>query len=162
MAKWSDVERSAPEFAAAAKALFDIHKHKTLATVRRDGSPRISGTEMVFMDGQIWLGSMPGSRKAMDLKANPRCAIHGPTVDPAGDWKGDVKLSGRAIEEPGEGLKRRMLEAGGIDEQDTGIDFPLFRIDLAEVVLTRLGDPPDHLDIQLWVPDKPLRTFKRK
>ncbi|MBW3591435.1 MAG: pyridoxamine 5'-phosphate oxidase family protein [Actinobacteria bacterium] len=161
MAAWRDVEDSAPEFAEAARALFDVHKHKTLATVRRDGSPRISGTEMVFMDGQIWLGSMPGSRKAKDLMADPRCAIHGPTVDPDGDWKGDVKLSGRAVEEPDQELKRAMVKAGGNDEQVTGIDFPLFRVDITEVVLTRLGDPADHLNIQLWVPGKPLRSFKR-
>ncbi|MEX2588193.1 MAG: pyridoxamine 5'-phosphate oxidase family protein [Actinomycetota bacterium] len=160
MATWRDVEDSAPEFAETAKALFDVHKHKTLATVRRDGSPRISGTEMVFMDGQIWLGAMPGSRKAKDLKANPRFAIHGPTVDPDGDWSGDVKLSGRAVEESDPAQKKAMMAAGGNDEQ-TGDDFHLFRADITEVVLTRLGDPADHLDIQLWMPGKPLRRFKR-
>jgi hypothetical protein len=40
----------------------------TLATLRRDGSPRISGTEVEFTDGQVWLGMMPGSLKALDLR----------------------------------------------------------------------------------------------
>ena len=39
----------------------------TLATLRRDGSPRISGTEAHIVDGQIVLGMMPGSMKARDL-----------------------------------------------------------------------------------------------
>jgi hypothetical protein len=37
----------------------------------------------------------------------------------------------------------------------------LFRIDIVEVVLTRLGDPADHLLIELWRPGRPLRATKR-
>lgn len=63
---------------------FAVRKHATLATLRRDGSPRISGTEVVFDDeaGEIYLGMMPGSVKALDLRRDPRLALHSPTVDP--------------------------------------------------------------------------------
>ena len=43
MARWQDVVDSEPEFATAVRALFDARRHKTIATLRKDGSPRISG-----------------------------------------------------------------------------------------------------------------------
>jgi hypothetical protein len=58
MASWSDVSLAAPAFAAAVRAILDAHKHKTLATLRKDGSPRISGIEVDFVDGELWLGAM--------------------------------------------------------------------------------------------------------
>ena len=58
MARRSDFETAAPELAARARALFEAQKHLTIATLRRDGSPRISGIECVFEDGELWFGSM--------------------------------------------------------------------------------------------------------
>jgi ferric iron reductase protein FhuF len=54
MASWPEVEAAAPELAAAVRAAFEPHKHKVLATLRADGSPRVSGNEMTFKDGEIW------------------------------------------------------------------------------------------------------------
>ena len=101
MATWSEIEAAAPELAGRARAAFDAHKHKVLATLRRDGSPRISGIEATIADGELWLGMMPGSRKALDLRRDPRLALHSASVDPPDDptaWTGDAKLSGRAVE----------------------------------------------------------------
>src|SRR5215208_6427294 len=102
MANWSEVEAAAPELAARARATLDAHKHKVLATLRRDGSPRLSGIEATIVDGELWLGMMPGSRKALDLRRDPRLALHSASVDPPSDdpsaWPGDAKLSGRAVE----------------------------------------------------------------
>ena len=82
MAKWDDVEREEPAFAARVRALFDARKHKTLATLRADGSPRISGIEVEFNDGELTFGSMPGARKGTDLVRDPRFALHGPSGTP--------------------------------------------------------------------------------
>jgi hypothetical protein len=157
MASWKEVAESAPEFAVAARALFDVHKHKTLATLRKNGSPRISGTEIEFVEDDIWFGAMWESRKALDLQGDPRFALHGPTVDPGGDWRGDVKLNGKAVEEMDEARKERIVPAQGHPPGP----FHLFRAEIEEVVLTRLGDPADHLVIELWAQGKGLRSFKR-
>jgi len=63
------------------RPLFDAHKHKTLATLRKDGSPRISGIEVDFVDGDLWLGAMWQSRRALDLRRDPRFALHSATAD---------------------------------------------------------------------------------
>ena len=98
MASWSEVEAAAPELAARARAALDAHKHKVLATLRRDGSPRLSGIEATIVDGELWLGMMPGSRKAMDLRRDPRLALHSASVDPTDDdpsaWPGDASVCG--------------------------------------------------------------------
>ena len=158
MASWEEIEAAAPELAGRARAVFDAHKHKLLATLRRDGSPRISGIEATFTGGQLWLGMMPGSRKALDLRRDPRLALHSASLDPPDDptaWAGDAKLSGRAVEVEDPALLER-LGAG-----DQAGDAHLFRVDITELVHTRVGDPPDHLVIELWEAGRGLRRMRR-
>src|SRR5438093_13766084 len=94
MASWAEFEAAEPEFAARVRKLMRSRKHLTMATLRRDGSPRISGTEVQFAGGQLTIGSMPGAVKAMDLLRDGRIAIHGPTHDPvkSGSWRGEAKI----------------------------------------------------------------------
>ncbi|MBO4209300.1 pyridoxamine 5'-phosphate oxidase [Micromonospora echinofusca] len=149
MAWWSDLVKAEPEFAERVRARFSVRKHGTMATLRRDGSPRISGTEFQFdEDGELRLGSMPGSLKARDLLRDPRVALHCPTEDTPeddpGSWGGDAKIAGRAHEEP-------TAEDGS----------HRFRIEVTEVVLTRVGEPSDHLVIESWHPDRGITRHKR-
>jgi hypothetical protein len=60
VAAWKDVERAEPEFAARVRRLSTRGWHKTIATLRADGSPRISGIECEFADGELRFGSMRG------------------------------------------------------------------------------------------------------
>jgi hypothetical protein len=156
MASWEEIETAAPALAARARAAFDAHKHKVLATLRRDGAPRISGIEASFADGQLWLGMMPGSRKALDLRRDPRLALHSASVDPPDDpttWSGDAKLSGRAVEIDDPAILQRLGAGDGAH---------LFRVDITELVHTRVGDPADHLVIELWQEGKGLRRLQRR
>jgi hypothetical protein len=144
MASWREIEAEAPELAARARELFDAFKHKTLATVRRDGSPRISGTEVQFADGELWFGSMWRAVKALDLRRDPRFALHSGSVDPPG-WPGDAKVAGR-VEEIADPARKAAVWG---DEAPSG-EAHLFRADIGELVVTRLGDPRDHLVIESW------------
>ena len=144
MARWSEVEQEAPELAARARVLFDAKKHKTLATLRKDGSPRISGIELEFRDGDVWFGSMWQGVKALDLQRDPRFALHSGSDDPD-DWKGDAKIAGRVEE---------ITDREVVADPDTG-EPPepshLFRLDVTELSLVKLGgNPPDHLVIDSW------------
>src|SRR5207245_11681655 len=96
----AEFEAAAPDSAKRVRKLMSSRKHLTMATLRRDGSPRISGTEVQFAGEHLQIGSMPGAVKARDLLRDPRVAIHGPTHDPAksGRWRGEAKVAGRAVE----------------------------------------------------------------
>ena len=163
MATWDDVTKAAPELAAAVRRSFDAHIHKTLATLRTDGSPRVSGQEMSFRDGDVWLGMMPDSRKARDLQRDPRLAVHSATADPtmAG---GDAKLSGHAVEVTDRETFDRFV---GHERDEKGEappePFHLFRVDVDEIVLTTLGgDPPDHLVIETWRERRGVSRVERR
>jgi len=151
VATWTDVKKAAPELALAVQRSFDAHIHKTLATLRADGSPRISGQEAPFREGELWLGMMPDSRKAKDLQRDPRLALHSATVDPEMP-DGDAKLSGRAEEITDQETFDWFI---GQEREEKGEEppqpFHLFRVEVDEIVLTTLGgDPPDHLVIETW------------
>ena len=148
MAPWRDVEREAPELAAAVQRVFDAHKHKTMATLRADGSPRISGTEVQFRDGDIWVGSMGGARKVQDLLRDPRVALHSATVDPE-MREGDAKLSGRALPV----ADKEAIDGFLGDEHRDSPDYDgahFFQVDVVEISLVRIGDPADHLVVESW------------
>ena len=157
MARWQDVIDSAPEFAQASQALFDAGRHKTLATLRKDGAPRISGIEAQFADGELWLGMMADSQKLADVRRDPRIALHSPSTEPPEDptdsagWTGDAKLSGRVV---------LMDDAMRQEVAQEGPPGDYFTIDIEEVVVTRLGTPADHLEVQLWRPGQPLKTMR--
>jgi pyridoxamine 5'-phosphate oxidase-like protein len=141
MARWSEIEEDAPAFAARVRERFDAGTNKTIATLRRDGSPRISATELKFERGNVTFGMMGGSLKLRDVRRDPRVAIHSPTLEPPKDdpagWPGDAKLAGVVAE---------------TSEHDPFPDpnAAFFTLDISEVVLTYLGTPADHLVIESW------------
>jgi Pyridoxamine 5'-phosphate oxidase len=158
LARWEEFEDKAPDLAQAVRARFDAHRHKMLATVRKDGSPRISGIEITFAGGEAWMGMMPDSLKALDLLRDPRLAVHSASLDP-NMAEGDAKLSGRA-EEVTDPARTEVYERA-IEPVPEG-PYHIFRIDLSEVVLTRVGDPPDHLVIDSWHEGRGLRRTERR
>jgi hypothetical protein len=143
VASWAEFEAAAPDFAKRVRKLMSSRKHLTMATLRRDGSPRISGTEVQFTGEHLQFGSMPDAVKGNDLLRDPRVAIHGPTHDPAksGRWRGEAKVAGSALEVASSG------------------DGHTFRIDIREAVITRLGGKG--LVIESWTPDAGYRAFDR-
>ena len=151
MTAWRDVEEAEPEFAQRVRALFNAHRHKTIATLRADGSPRISGIEAVFEDGQLVFGSMPNARKGTDLRRDPRFALHSATVDPVegaeAQWPGEAKISGRAI-------------ASG--PTTDGTDGDRFHADIADVVHTHLNVEATMLVVEWWTPIDGLRRIERE
>jgi Pyridoxamine 5'-phosphate oxidase len=159
MARWQDIVESAPEFAATARGHLDGRVHKTIATLRADGSPRISGIETFFADGDIWIGSMANARKALDLRRDPRYALHSGSEDPP-DWPGDAKLSGRAEEIADPERRLELFRSRGSDPPSS--DAHLFRLDIDEAVLVGLNEARDRLVIQLWRPGRAVERIERE
>ncbi|MGI5215808.1 pyridoxamine 5'-phosphate oxidase family protein [Plantactinospora sp. CA-290183] len=152
MASWGEIAKQAPEFTTRVRERFAAGTNKTIATLRRDGSPRISASELEFSDEEVTLGMMGGSMKLLDVRRDPRIAVHSPTIEPPVDapesWPGDAKLAGTVV--PVDPPADNPYEGAGF-----------FRIDITEVVLTYVGTPADHLVIESWHPVQGWRRRKR-
>jgi len=152
---WKTIEQAEPEFAKRVRQLFDAGRHKTIATLRENGSPRISGIECEFTDGDLRFGSMTGTRKGADLKRDPHFALHGPTFHPEdgkeSDWPGEAKIAGRAI--PTDPVQT--------DDASDPADGEMFVADITEVVITGLDAGATRLVVESWTPERGLRKVER-
>jgi hypothetical protein len=144
MASWAEVEAEAPELARLARERLDAHVHKTIATLRADGSPRISGIEAKIDGGELTFGSMPDSRKGADLRRDSRFALHSGSDDPPA-WRGDAKLSGLAME-----------------VAEPGSDAQHFRADIKELSVVRLNEERNRLIIEVWKEGQGVRSLSRR
>ena len=166
MASWRDIEEAAPELAARARGYLDAHVHKTLATLRRDGGPRISGSEIFFAEGDVWFGSMPGALKALDLQRDPRFALHSGSKDPGAGWDGDAKLAGAAEEILDRDRKVHVfgLRVPSSDEEAADVDFSdshLFRADIRELSIAGLNAERTGMVIDVWTRERGVRRIER-
>lgn len=149
MTTWAQFENEAGEFAALVRARFEAAETHILATLRKDGSPRVSGTEVDFKGPDLSFGSMLNAVKALDLQRDRRCAIH---AHPSKD--GDAKVAGIASEVTGEA--KRAYVTGG--EPPGG--FHAFRLELHEAVITAVEG--EELVVRLWRPSHGVRTIRRR
>ena len=156
MPSWDELAAEAPELATRVQARFAASRHNLVATLRRDGAPRISGVELQHSGGQLWIGMMGGSRKAADLQRDPRLAIHSAPVD-LELREGDAKVSGRAVEvvDPDE-IAAWLGDQGS---QPPG-DFHLFRVEVDEVSIVAVHG--DHLVIDAWQADRGAWQVERR
>ncbi|KOX07048.1 pyridoxamine 5'-phosphate oxidase family protein [Streptomyces sp. NRRL B-3648] len=152
---WADFRTAVPDLARTAEERFGAYRHHVLATLRGDGSPRTSGIEVRFLGGELWLGMMPGSRKALDLRRDPRFTLQANPGEGTGMGGGDVRIGGRAYEVGDGGAK-----AAYVKEVEPPQPFHLFRTELTEVVRTCVEDDT-YLVTQVWKPGEPLRTLRR-
>ena len=149
MSSWAEFASAEPALASRVQERFGIRKHKTLATVLKDGSPRISGIEVEFANGELFLGMMPDSLKLRDLERDPRLAIHSPTDDPPDGnprgWPGEAKIAGNAVDVP----------------DSPNASGRRFRIDITEAVFTHLNEAGDRLLVEFWRPGNGSKRLER-
>ncbi|MEU8527305.1 pyridoxamine 5'-phosphate oxidase family protein [Streptomyces sp. NPDC048629] len=151
---WADFQQAEPDLAATVRERFGKYTHHVLATLRKDGSPRLTGLEAKFPLDELVLTMMPDSRKAQDLLRDPRFSL---LANPGGGAEmggGDVRVSGRAIEATDQETLDRFAKAIGAP-----LPFHLFRLDLTEVVRTTVEN--DELVVRTWHPGRPVRTIRR-
>lgn len=146
-----------PELAAFVHERLDAHRHRIMATLRADGSPRLSGVEIAIHSGEIWIGGLPGSRKFDDLRRDPRLAIHSGSDDPP-DFHGDARVSGRAVFVEDEATKARFLAAAGGGPPGP---FELVRVEITDVSTVVEAPGRDHLIISVWKPGESIRRIQR-
>ena len=155
MPSFSAFESAAPELAARVREQLSATTHLTLATLRRDGAPRISGTECRFAEGELWIGSMWQARKAEDLLRYPRYALHAGSDDPPG-WTGDAKVAGVA-----EAITDRdsIMKHNGEAANDG--ESHLFRLDVIEASTVHVDEAARLLIVKVWTPAAGVRRIER-
>lgn len=155
MPSWEELAAAAPGLADRVQTRFAASRHNLLATLRRDGAPRLSGVEVQFALGQLWVGMMGGSRKAVDLRGDRRLALHSAPID-LDLVDGDAKVAGSAEE-----ILDEARAAGWAATLPTGppTPFHLFRVEVGEVSIVRVE--VDRLVIDAWRPDRGVWRVER-
>lgn len=149
--RWDDFARTAAVIAEVGRSRFESSGVAVLATIRADGSPRISPCEVYFVDGELSLGMMWRSRKALDLRADPRIAVCTPVCGRESP-EGDVKLYGRVRERSEAALREHFADA-----QEAAIDwrppepFHLFTVDIERAAFIVFGD---ERRVLRWTPER--------
>jgi hypothetical protein len=147
MASWNEFESEVPEFAARVRERLEAHRHRTLATLRADGAPRISGIECEIEHGELQFGSMWRGVKALDLLRDPRFALHSGTDEPD-DWPGEAKVAGT-------------VRAETRTSQHDGEQYHHFVCDITEAVLVGLNEARTKLVVEAWHPERGVERTER-
>ena len=118
---WKTIEEKDPDLAAfGAERLND--KVAYLATVRKDGSPRVHPMTPIIGQGHLFVFMEPTSPKGHDLRRDGRYAIHCGVSDNSGE-SGEFTVSGRAhlVESPE--LRALAVKMAGYSPADRYILF---------------------------------------
>jgi hypothetical protein len=132
--RWQDLDAGAPELAAAGLAEFERSGMALVGTLRRDGRPRISCVDPLVLGGDLLLGMMWRSRKAVDLLRDPRLVLHNAICSNTGDEL-EFSLHGRAEEVRDDTVRARFVEATG--ETWRGRELHLFRVEVESAAIVR-------------------------
>jgi hypothetical protein len=129
--RWEEFAAACPELAQLGEERFRARELCLLGTLRRNGYPRISPCEPDFVDGELMLGMMWRSPKALDLRRDPRCVLHSVVSNRSGE-EGDFKLYGRAAEvhDPERREAYRATIKARIDWEPDEPHFHVFAIDV--------------------------------
>ena len=162
MVSWAEFAESAPHIAA----IFTRRHRATrnlcmLATLRADGSPRISPMEPRLFEGRLWLIGMPDTTKFRDLARDPRFCLHTATVDTQVS-DGDAKLWGVVRDNPDRDLHQRFVQDLfadiGLDLRGAEFDH-FYEADLTSASAVEYAG--GHLDITVWTPGQPERVIRK-
>jgi hypothetical protein len=148
---WSEFEVDAPSLAAVGRARLGDPGVILLATIRSDGSPRVSPVEPLFWNGQLWLSMGWGSRKARDVQRDSRVLVHSVVMNREGTH-GEYKVRGRAVAETDPSVHRDYAEEvrrriGWSPEPGR---FHLFRIDVEDVTFVRWDPETNDQFVSRW------------
>ncbi|MFZ4516349.1 MAG: pyridoxamine 5'-phosphate oxidase family protein [Acidimicrobiia bacterium] len=151
MVSWSTFHELVPEFGTTVAARCAARRHCTLATLRPDGSPRLSGTELTLHDGELCIGIQAGAARIGDITHDARTAVHvvGTDPDPAAAnlWPGDVRIEGRAVQVPDAFRDAWCAAQSGLIPSEP---FPMYRIDIEGVVWVHLSEDGTELLVDSW------------
>jgi Pyridoxamine 5'-phosphate oxidase len=149
--RWQDLCTRQPRLAELARQRLVEPGVLLVATVRRDGTPRLSPVEPWVMDGELWLSMLWGSRKAGDLARDDRVLVHSIVTGRDGG-EGEVKLRGRAVPVDDVATQQRYADevSAALGWTPEPGRFHLFRVAIGEVTFIRYDDATGDQHVVLW------------
>jgi hypothetical protein len=158
--RWDEFAGQCPDLAAMATDRFARDQLVMVGTIRRDGSPRISPCEVDITAGNLFLGMMWRSPKALDLLRDPRMVVHSVTCNREGT-DGDIKLYGRAvaIDDPDLRTAYRTAIKTRIDWEPEEGTYHLFALDVMSGGYLRFEGTEE--EVWTWDPTRGLRKDRR-
>jgi hypothetical protein len=149
--RWVEFERQAPTFAELGRGRLGEPGVVLVATIRSDGSPRVSPVEPLFWNGDLWLSMGWRTRKAEDLDRDPRILVHSIVTDREGT-SGEYKVRGRAIPVDDAGVQQQYA---GTVEAELGWRpepgrFHLFRLEIDDVTFIRWDSSTNDQFVTRW------------
>ena len=149
--RWRDLAEDAPSLAELGRQKLEEPGVVLVGTVRRDGSARISPVEPLLWNDDLWLSMLFGSRKAADLRRDPRVLVHSVVTGRDGGF-GEYKVRGRAIDVP-----PGPVRGGYADEvrrrlcwEPTPGRFHLFCVDIDDVTFIRYEEASGDQFVTRW------------
>jgi Pyridoxamine 5'-phosphate oxidase len=157
---WSEMESAQPGLAGLGQQRLLGAGVVLVATIRRDGAPRLSPVEPFVMDGDLWLSMLWQSTKAADLLRDPRLLVHSIITNRDGG-EGEFKIRGTARAEHDPVIQRRYADAvaGSLGWSPEPGRFHLFAVSLDEVTFIRYDDATGDQHVAMW---PPAREFIRR
>jgi hypothetical protein len=149
--RWSELVQEQPELAALGQRKLLDAGVVLVATIRRDGSPRLSAVEPYLLDGNLWLSMLLDSRKAKDLLRDPRVLVHSVVTGRDGG-DGEFKLRGTARPHTEPELHRRYAAAvaEGLGWHPVPGRFHLFAVDIDDITFIRYDDATGDQFVTRW------------
>jgi hypothetical protein len=149
--RWSEMESAQPGLAGLGRQRLLAPGVVLVATIRRDGTPRISPVEPFVLDGDLWLSMLWQSTKAADLLRDPRILVHSVITSRDGG-EGEFKIRGIARAEHDPDIQRRYADAvtAGLGWSPTPGRFHLFAVGLDEVTFIRYDDATGDQHVAMW------------
>jgi hypothetical protein len=155
--RWDEFAAAVPELAAHGEERLRAKELCLVGTLRKNGWPRISPVEPEFVDGELMLGMMWQSPKALDLLRDSRIVVHSVVSERSGK-EGDFKLYGRAVDEhdPDRRAAYRASIKARIDWEPPEPQFHMFSIDIDSAGFVTFDEPRYGL---AWDPAGGLRRW---
>jgi hypothetical protein len=157
---WSELESAQPHLADLGRRRLLEPGVVLVATIRRDGTARLSPVEPFVMDGDLWLSMLWQSTKAADLLRDPRILVHSVITNRDGS-EGEFKIRGIARAEQDHDVQQRYADAvtAELGWSPTPGRSHLFAVNVETVTFIRYDDASGDQHVAMW---PPAREFVRR
>jgi hypothetical protein len=155
---WRDLTEGGPDISRLGRERLDHARVALLATLRPDGSPRISPIEPFIAEGELLFGAMTWSLKTKDLLRDSRCGFHSAVTAPD-SGEGELKIYGRAQE--ADDRVRDGCEEGWWRARSPEV-AKVFVLNIAQAIYISWDLESEQMTVRRWSPERGYAESQRR